>query len=241
MGLVMSLAKPHSAKHAVTRMKGSAMPAGTRAARSAARFGAGAVSSVIGPQDSLRVVTPFLSRRLPYLRVSPVITTAKALAGPVVEGEAVDACRGLRPGRVTVDHREVLLLDGRVEGVTGDRLHHHQRVGVGVEVDERQDPVEQRGDRQPVGPEHAAVHRVPGEVGVGQHDLVAVPHLGEDLQQVGADARVDAFQHGVSLRPSRDRRHSVSLRREHQAGEAASSSSSKHTATLPHRPEAMRA
>ena len=76
IGLVMSLAKPHSAKQAVTRMNGNAMPAGMSAERSAAR--SAAVSSVMGRGTPQMVVTPFLSRRLPYLRVSPVMTTAKA-------------------------------------------------------------------------------------------------------------------------------------------------------------------
>lgn len=32
------------------------------------------------------------------------------------------------------------------------------------------------------------------EVGVSQHDLVAVTHLGEDLEEVGGDDGGDSFQ-----------------------------------------------
>ena len=101
-------------------------------------------------------------------------------SGFFVEGEAVDAQDRGRARRVFLHGFEVVGFDAGIERIAFDRGHHGQRVGdVGVELEEREQAVEQGGDFQAVGAQDAGVAALCREVRVGEHDLITMAHTGE--------------------------------------------------------------
>ena len=58
---------------------------------------------------------------------------------------------------------------------------------------------------KPVRPQGAGVERVTGKVRVGNDDFVAVPHLGQRLEEIRRNNRRNAFQHALTYLSSRAR------------------------------------
>ena len=79
---------------------------------------------------------------------------------------------------------------------------HYRGEGVGVQRQERHDGLQQAGDAVPVCPHQtgagarlAVADARRREVGVGEHELVAVSHAGQRVQQLGGQHVGHTLQH----------------------------------------------
>jgi len=79
-----------------------------------------------------------------------------------------------------IDDRHVVVFDSGIERVSRNRLHHHQRRGVGIEFKERQDAVEQIPDRNAVRTQNLWAERVSRKMRIGKHYFISMTHLVQD-------------------------------------------------------------
>lgn len=71
-------------------------------------------------------------------------------------------------------------LNIRIQYIALDCGHHCQGIGcVGIQFKKREDGIKKRSNGQTIGTENAVVAGLPGKMGVGQHDLVPMPHTVE--------------------------------------------------------------
>ena len=104
----------------------------------------------------------------------------------------------LSAGHVQIGGLTEGLPDGRL--IAGEHAGRHLHHGHGlfhkvVQRKQRDDGAHHLGAAVTVAAHAALADRRTGEVAVGEHELVAVAHFGDDLKQFGADDRRDSLEH----------------------------------------------
>jgi hypothetical protein len=107
--------------------------------------------------------------------------------GSIVKRKAVDSLRRPHIGGVSSDRLEVIGFNLGIERVARNDLHHYQRRRISVELEDRKDGIKHRADPDAVGAHNAPTEGVAREMCVREYDLISVPHLREDFQEIGAE------------------------------------------------------
>ncbi len=99
------------------------------------------------------------------------------LASTLVESVALKPVDRRVQFAMTGDRRGIRLFDRRIEAVALHRLHrqHRSRI-IGVQLEERQNGIEERRNRQAIRPDNTVVELMPREMRIGEDDLLTVTH-----------------------------------------------------------------